>query len=89
MLADSLGAKLGFAPFVLVGVAMLVWNRRLAKVIVAGNRAVAEELGFAPLQRLQATLDRQRWLLPAIRAYIVVFALLWLGICIYGLAFTG
>jgi hypothetical protein len=85
MLAASIGDLLGWVPFVLVGIAMLIWNRRITKAMIASNRAVANELGITPLRRIGEKLDRQRWFIPAMRIYIVLFALLWLGVCVAGL----
>jgi hypothetical protein len=85
MLAASTAGRFFFVPFVLLGVAMLVWNERLTKAMIAGNRAVVKELGITPLQRVQEKLERQRWFVPALRIYTVLFALVWTGICVAGL----
>ena len=58
VLKTSSGGRFLFVPFVLVGIAMLIWNERLAKAMVAGNRAVAKELGITPLQRIHEKLER-------------------------------
>lgn len=72
-------------PFALVGVAMLVWNRQITRAMIAQNRAFSEALGFPPLIRLSRWLDRRRWFHTAMRTYLILFAVLWLGICISGL----
>jgi hypothetical protein len=54
----SIGSHLVGIPFALVGLAMLLWNRRLAAATIAGMKAFDEELGLRPLKRLHAAIFR-------------------------------
>lgn len=45
-------------PFALIGLVMLVWNRRLAAATIAGMKAFDEELGLRSLQKLHTAIFR-------------------------------
>jgi hypothetical protein len=46
----TIGGRIVFAAFALVGLAMLVWNRRLTNAMTAQNRGFIEGLGIARLE---------------------------------------
>jgi hypothetical protein len=63
-----------------IGVAMLIWNRRISEATSAGQKAFADTLGVRWLQRWTDFVLRP-WL---IRGYLIVFAVIWIAISTIG-----
>jgi hypothetical protein len=79
MAMSSVGAHLVGIPFAIVGLTMLVWNRRLAAATIAGMKAFDEELGLRSLERLHAAVFRPaltRGLLVCVGSFYAVLGIL-------------
>jgi hypothetical protein len=66
--------------WIAVGVAMLVWNRRVSEAMIASQKAFADTLGVKWLQRW-TNFSMRPWV---VRGYTIVFAVIWLAISIIG-----
>jgi hypothetical protein len=86
MVASSVAAHVVWVPFLVIGVALLVWNRRVAHAMLAGNRASIEALEVRWLRRLLAKRERSRWYQPFARFIIVADGVIFVGISVVGLA---
>jgi hypothetical protein len=69
--AISLFGRVWFGLFLLVGLAIVRWNRRVAEAVTASNTAFYETLGVKWLKRL-SLLSR-----PRIARGFVIFGGLW------------
>lgn len=77
-------ARLFFAVFLVTGIALLRWNRRIAEDTITANRATAQALDYAVLNRLWAWYERRRWLPVAMRATTILVGVAFVGIGILG-----
>jgi hypothetical protein len=73
-----------FIPFLIGGVALIVWHRRIADASLAANRAFAASLGFGWMQRL---IERP-WIASLNRITTILVGLIWMAIAIIALVAT-
>jgi hypothetical protein len=85
MVAASVAAHIVWVPFLVIGVALLVWNRRLTHAMLFGQRAGIEAFEVRWLQRLLAKRERSRCYQPYARLIIVANGVVFIGISMAGL----
>jgi hypothetical protein len=85
MSASSVAAHVFWALFLLIGVALLVWNRRIARAQVAGILAMTKALEVRWLERFLRDGNAPGWWEPFERFTIIAVGVLFVGISITGL----
>jgi hypothetical protein len=85
MIASSIVTHLVFVPGLLVGVGLLVWNRRITRSLLAGQRSSAEASEVRWLQRVQARQERSRGYQWYARFVTIAVGVFFIGISTLGI----
>jgi hypothetical protein len=70
-----------FSGFLVGGIALIRWSRRIGDANLAANRAAADSLGISWMQRLLA----KPWMRVVSRSSAVMVGVVWIGIAILAL----
>jgi hypothetical protein len=82
IVASSVIERILVIPFLLVGVSLLVWNGKVARAMLAAERAGVDALEIRWLKRLLTKRERSVWYRPFVRLIGIVIGVACIGFAI-------
>jgi hypothetical protein len=82
MIFASVAGHVFFAPFFSIGLALVIWNRRLARAFDAAHEAYVEALGSRWLRRRWD--KNKRWYRPIAHLTIIAIGTLFMVVSLVG-----